>query len=166
MQRVRPAGSGPTAIVALGVVMLSGVACSEPAGPPPPPAGSTGAPSSEPREDLQVRVVDAIDYEDATGYRHVGGQVTNLSETALRDARVVVTWYTDWEDLVTTRDVLLDPIASGDTQAFDVAGPSIPFASKFAVEFTDAHGVPIPTDYSPRLIAERGDQLVIGTATR
>ena len=153
MRRASPAGRPRRRAVVLGLALLAGTACSEPV-PPDPAASRQDEPAAAvtfPEDQGKVRLVlvTARDYEDTLGYRHVEGRLTNPSEHALQDARVVVTWYTDWEDLVTTREGGLEPVPAGETVSFDVAGPAIPFASKFSVVFTQADGTPIPTEHRP-----------------
>lgn len=139
--------------IVTGLLLLTAAACSEPVEPSSvtrPSGADTPTPArSDDRSATGLVLLTATDYEDTLGFRHVEGRVTNPSARTLTDVLVVVTWYTDWEDLVTTRQRRLEPIPAGETTSFDVTGPAIPFASKFSVVFTDSDGISIPTEHRP-----------------
>lgn len=118
---------------------------------------TTSPPSHQPTPSLDDRLslLAAEHYEEA-GYRHVAGVVKNISGDELTGLTVVASWFTDWDDFVTTRKAPAEgtPLAPGDSLSFDVRGPANPYASKFSVRFNDALGDEIPTRTTLDVIRE------------
>ena len=97
-------------------------------------------PQTSPAAD-RLALVRTSGYED-NGYHHVAGLVANVSDVSLQDVTVVVAWYTDWEDFITTREapIEIDPLPPGQTAPFDLLGPPTPLVSKFSVQFRETGG--------------------------
>ena len=109
---------------------------------------TTSPPSARPWRSLDDRLaLLTTDHYEDSGYRHVAGVVKNISGTQVADLTVMVAWYTDWKDFVTTRETPVDvtPLAPGQSSSFNVRGPANPYASRFSVQFNDANGDEIPT---------------------
>ena len=123
--------------IVLGFVLLGVAACSE------PPATE---PAAQPLSSGdRLALVSTRGYEDA-GFHHVAGLVTNISDSSLPDVTAVVSWYTDWEDFITTREgrINVTPLAPGHTSPFDLRGPPPPLVARFSVQFKQTDGDTIP----------------------
>ena len=155
-------GGGRPVRWGFGLGLVGALACAEP-GPAdtsapasqgrPTAAASPNATSAEiqPRPSTdRLALVSTRGYEDA-GYHHVAGLVANISDVPLQDVTVMVSWYTDWEDFITSRESRIDtdPLPPGQSSPFDILGPPTPLVSKFSVQFREAGGETMLTLHRP-----------------
>ncbi len=97
---------------------------------------------SQPADADRLALVSLRGYEDSSGYQHVTGQVTNISDASLENITVVVSWYSDWGDLVTMREGPLSDgrLVPGQATAFEIRGPALPYATTYSAAFMAATG--------------------------
>ncbi|MGE0362770.1 MAG: FxLYD domain-containing protein [Vicinamibacterales bacterium] len=118
--------------------------------PPPPPSAPGPEPVLAPavapipsaaRPAPPLALLSSRGYE-SSGFHHVEGEVKNTSAASLRNVAVVVSWYTDAGQFITSDQTLIDynPILPGQTSPFKSLVSTNPAMKRFTVGFKDLLG--------------------------
>jgi hypothetical protein len=80
-------------------------------------------------------------------YNKVHGQVKNISDKAIDNIKVVVTWYSKEGTFITSDDALIDyrPLLPGQVSPFSTITSTNPAMSRYSLEFTTFRGAKVAT---------------------